>query len=303
MSKEREQRPEAVVTVGVMDGVHLGHLEVVGKVVNESRLRNARAVVFTLDPHPRSVVSGVDVPALCTLEDRIQLLVKAGVDQVETIQFDKKVSAMSPEEFITKRLMVNYDIVAMVVGYDNRMGRNRAGDQILLIELGSKYNFDLVEAVAVEVAGEPISSSRIRTMLAEGAVDEAALLLGRPFSVRSTVVQGEKRGRTIGYPTANLAIDPHITLPARGVYAVRVSSGGVRYAGMLNLGVRPTFGQSQLVMEVHIIEFDKDIYGETINIEFFERLRSERKFEGIEALRKQLSDDKRRCMASLRGVI
>jgi riboflavin kinase/FMN adenylyltransferase len=303
----------SVITVGTFDGLHLGHQAVVRYLVRRAEAQGGRSVVITFDPHPRDVIRGDSTPLLTTIEERARVLESLGVDRFLVIPFDKAFAALSARDFVETILVEKVGLQEIVIGYDHGFGRGREGDSTLLVDLGAVHGFS-VDVIPVQVMEEHvISSTEIRRLLLdEGDVRQAASLLGRRYGFTGTVVEGDKRGRLLGYPTANLAPDhPNKVLPLRGVYAVRAereASGarngarnGAGYGGMLNIGFRPTFSGTERRVEVHLFDFDGDLYGEQLRIEFVERMREEQKFESIEALKEQLSSDERRSRAALKA--
>lgn len=288
----------SVVTIGAYDGVHRGHQSVIGEVRRRAEAAGAHSVVVTFDRHPASVVRPESAPRLLTdLDQKLELLEATGVDATVLVEFDEAQAAEAPEEFVERVLVRCLGALQIVVGADFHFGNRRRGNVALLRELGARHGFD-VEPVELLERGdgvaEPVSSTAIRRALAGGQVELAAELLGRPFQARGPVEQGDQRGRTIGFPTANVAVPASICLPADGVYAGwYVRPDGDRRACAINLGRRPTFyehAQTSL-LEAHLIDFSGDLYGERARVEFTHFLRSERKFDGIDALVGQLKHD------------
>ena len=245
----------------------------------------------TFWPHPRSVLGvGASPGLLTTVETRREALLAHGADEMWTIPFDRELSRKSPEEFVGDVLVGGLGARAVVVGENFRFGYKAAGDFAELERLMRTFGGD---AYAVEVRGArgEISSTRIRSLLLEGDVSEAATLLGRPYGVRGEVVVGDRRGRTIGFPTANVRPDPAIVVPAGGVYACSVRVGEQSYAACTNVGVAPTFGREESRIEAHLLDFEGDIYGRTVDVMFLQRIRGERRFSGVEELKEQIGRD------------
>jgi riboflavin kinase/FMN adenylyltransferase len=291
------------VTVGNFDGVHRGHQALVAAVVARAREAGGLAVALTFDPHPANVLRPGQAPAaLSTLAQKEEILVSLGVDRVAVLPFDASAATLSPEAFARDVLAGTLGARHVVVGESFRFGQRRAGDAPLLRALGDSLGFGVTAVPPVEEGGRPVSSSRVREALASGDVRAAAALLGRPYFVDATVVHGDGRGRTIGVPTANLQRENEV-LPARGVYAAqcRVGTGAPRPA-VVNVGRRPTFGSGRVTVEAHILDFEGDLYGARVRLEFQERLRDERRFDGVEALVAQVRDDVRRARALLPGA-
>jgi riboflavin kinase/FMN adenylyltransferase len=295
--------PASVVTVGTFDGVHLGHQAVLRYLVDRARDQAGRSVVLSFDPHPRQVVHGEDVPLLTTIEERADAMEKLGIDRFIVIPFTAEFSNLHAEEFVRKILVERIGLREIVIGYDHAFGRDRRGGADLLTVLGREHGFTVDVIPPQVVRQHVVSSSELREIISSrGDVALAAQLLGRPYSFLGTVVKGEGRGRGIGFPTANLRPNnSKKVVPAVGVYAVRARRGDATHDGMMNIGHRPTFGDGELALEVHLLDFDGDLYGTDLRVEFVARMRDERKFESLEALTQQLSKDRARCMDLLGG--
>jgi riboflavin kinase / FMN adenylyltransferase len=288
----------AVITIGAYDGVHRGHQAVIGQVRSLAATLGARSAVVTFDRHPASVVRPESAPRLLTdPEQRLELLAATGVDATVIVTFDEHQAQESPTDFVERVLVRALGTRAIVVGEDFHFGRGRAGNVALLTEIGQRMDF---EVIPLELLGrpdgvdEPVSSTAIRRALAGGDVGLAAELLGRPFEARGVVVAGDKRGRTIGFPTANVEVPGQICVPADGVYAGwYIRPNGERHRVAINLGRRPTFYEhaDASLLEAHLLDADVDLYGEVARVEFHHFLRGERKFEGIDALMNQLTLD------------
>lgn len=280
-----------VVALGNFDGVHLGHRAVISHAVEEARSRAVRSVAATFEPHPRAVLRPGEEPKLLTTpEIREELLLRCGVDEVRKIRFDRDLSRKSPGEFVHDVLVGELGAVFVVVGENFRFGHKAAGN---FDDLRRHMRDSGGEAVAVPILAldEGISSSRIRDLISAGELREAAKLLGRPYSLRGEVVVGDRRGRTIGFPTANVLPDPRILVPALGVYAGYVGVGDERHRACTNVGVAPTFDRHERKVEAHLLDYDGDLYGKTVTVSFVERLRPEQRFSGIEELKAQISHD------------
>jgi riboflavin kinase/FMN adenylyltransferase len=288
----------AVITIGAYDGVHRGHQAVIGQVRSLAATLGARSAVVTFDRHPASVVRPESAPRLLTdPEQRLELLAATGIDATVIVTFDEHQAQESPSDFVERVLVRALGTRAIVVGEDFHFGRGRAGNVALLTEIGQRMEF---EVIPLELLGrpdgvdEPVSSTAIRRALAGGDVGLAADLLGRPFEARGVVVAGDQRGRTIGFPTANVEVPGQISLPADGVYAGwYIRPNGERHQVAINLGRRPTFYEhaDASLLEAHLLDVDVDLYGEVARVEFHHFLRGERKFEGIDALMTQLTLD------------
>jgi riboflavin kinase/FMN adenylyltransferase len=288
----------AVITIGAYDGVHLGHQAVIAQVRQRAAELGARSAVVTFDRHPASVVRPESAPMLLTgAEQKVEMLAATGVDAVVVVPFDKAQAGESPESFVNRVLVGCLNTQVIVVGEDFHFGRGRDGNVDLLRKLGVEADFD-VEPLELLARGdgvdEPVSSTAIRRALAGGDVSRANEMLGRPYEVRGSVVQGDQRGRLLGFPTANVELPNTIALPADGVYAGWYERpSGDSFPCAINLGRRPTFYEhaDSSMLEAHLLDFDDDLYGETARVRFAHFLRSERKFDGIEALITQLAQD------------
>jgi riboflavin kinase/FMN adenylyltransferase len=295
---EIETDDRSIVTVGTFDGVHRGHQAIIEHLRTRAADRSGPSTLISFDPHPRSVVHGNEVPLLTTVEERADLLESLGLDRFVVIPFSDDFAQLEPEAYVEEVLVETVGLQEITVGYDHRFGRKRKGDVDLLRTCGEQYGFDVDVIPPQEVEQDVVSSRRIRELLLEGAeVQTAADHLGRPYQLKGVVARGEGRGREIGYPTANLALhDPRKLVPKRGVYATRVTiPDGTTYGGMMNIGRRPTFDEMEVTVEVHLFDFEGDLYGETLSVQFLRRLRDERKFDSPEALAMQLSEDERHC--------
>jgi riboflavin kinase / FMN adenylyltransferase len=287
-----------VVTIGAYDGVHLGHLAVINQVKELAAREHALSVVLTFDRHPAEIVRPESAPQLLTSpEQRLELLDATGLDATVVLHFDEAQSKESPESFIERVLIENLAVKIVVVGEDFHFGSHREGNVRLLDAYGRSHDFFVEPVQLVERSDgveEPISSTAIRRALAGGDVDVAARMLGRPHEVRGTVVMGDQRGRLLGFPTANVEVPNAVCMPADGVYAgwYRRPDGSVHPCA-INLGRRPTFYEhaDHSLLEAHLLDFDEDLYGERARVSFGHFLRSERKFDGIEAIKIQLAHD------------
>lgn len=290
------------MTIGAYDGVHLGHRAVIGQVRELAATRGLQTVVVTFDRHPATVVRPASAPRLlCDLDQKLELLAATGVDATYVIEFDAARAAETAEDFVDKVLVGCLDAKAVVVGEDFHFGHKRGGDVALLHEMGTTRGFTVDGLVLVDIDGKPagdgpnVSSTAIRTLLVDGDVSGAAELLGRPHEVRGTVEHGDERGRELGFPTANLCVPGEIALPADGIYAgwFERTDGSVTATAM-SLGHRPTFydrpGGAPL-LECHLLDFSGDLYDEAVKVRFVRRLRSEERFESVDALAAQMQVD------------
>ena len=283
--------------MGNFDGVHLGHQVVVRRAVEEARSRGMRAVAVTFDPHPRSVLRPGSEPKLLTvLEVREELLLGCGVDEVRVLRFDLDLSKKSPGDFVREVLVGELGAGVVVVGENFRFGYKASGD---VKDLDRHMRDAGGEAYAVPTyvlgeaagSGEAINSTRIRMLLHDGEAREAARLLGRPYSLRGVVVEGDKRGHALGFPTANVLPGAVALVPGRGVYAGHVRVGEERYGACTNVGVAPTFERRESRVEAYLLDYEGDLYGEVIDVTFEERLRPEKQFSGVYELKEQIARD------------
>jgi len=291
-----EARParwhQPVLALGNFDGLHRGHQKIVERVVRRAAEREATPVVVTFDPHPTRVVRPDKAPALLmTTGQKIEALARAGMRGAAVVRFTPEMAAWSPEAFV-KQVLVDWLRVSEVwVGANFLFGHDRAGNFSLLRLLGGRYGFRAEKIDPVRYKDFVVSSTRVRRLIAEGRVDEAATLLGRHYFVDGTVVHGLQRGRLLGFPTANLDTENEL-VPPNGVYATLVTLDGIVYPAVTNIGVRPTFHQpSATVIEAHLLDVDRDLYGLQLRLSFLQRVRDERTFDGVDALKAQIAAD------------
>ena len=277
--------------IGVFDGVHLGHLAVIRCTLAAVRESNGTPVIVTFDPHPARILRPENPPPLLTsTAHKLQLLAGAGVENVLLVKFDAAFASQSPEEFI--RRLAAYSVKTICVGEDWAFGKNRGGNVDFLRQLGNDLSYSVIAVPPVKIDGETVSSTLIRRAVEGGKLDLAAQYLGRHYTILGTVVSGAKLGRTIGFPTANLSAHNE-QFPPNGVYAIRARIGSNSHEGVANIGVRPTLDDATLgrLLEVHLFDFDRDLYGQDIEISFAKLLRPEQKFHDLAALRTQISAD------------
>jgi riboflavin kinase/FMN adenylyltransferase len=298
-----EYQKNSVVTVGSFDGVHLAHREVIEEVGRRARARNGRSVVLTFEPHPKEVLSGTPVHLLTTLEERRALCEELGVDLFFLVEFTYEFSRQTSREFLVRYIIQGTGVSEVVEGYDHHFGRDREGSIEELVRLGKEFEFSVVAMKPVYIEEEIVSSSRIRQHLLEGRVDRAERLLGRPYALSGTVVPGDGRGRSLGYPTANIRLSSsRKVVPQDGIYFARVDLGGDVRFGMASIGVRPTFTtDGQRIVEVNILDFESDLYGRVITIQFLNRLRDQMKFDSVELLVEQMHRDKTESLRLLKA--
>ncbi len=293
----------AVVTIGTFDGVHIGHQKIIARLKEVATQHGGETVLITLYPHPRMVLfpDDNDLQLLSTQDEKTDLLRKYGIDHLVVIPFSKEFARLTSLEFVRDILVDKIGVKSLVIGYDHHFGRNREGSIEQLRELAPQFHFEVEEIPAQDIDHVNVSSTKIREALLNGEVETAKQYLGHTYSLQGTVVEGDKLGRTIGYPTANIEIgDKHKLIPADGVYAVHVLVGNERFGGMLNIGYRPTVEGKKRTTEVNIFDFERDLYGQQLKIEFEARLRNEQKFTGLDALKEQLAQDKVNALAALK---
>ena len=289
----------SLVTIGAFDGVHLGHQRLIAELVSESHADGRAAVVICFFPHPDVVLRGITGRYYLTAPDeRARLLAELGVDVLVVHPFNEAVRHVRAADFV-ERLRTHLKMVALWATAEFAMGHNREGNIDFLRGQGVAVN--TIELVAPDPNGDRISSSAIRAVLAEGDVAKAANWLGRPYRVSGEVIGGAQRGRSIGFPTANVAVWEEQIIPANGVYACRAHLGGENFDAVTNIGTRPTFNGDGVTVEAHIFDFDRDIYGDMLRLDFIQRLRGEQKFDGIEALVSQIKQDAEQARVLLGG--
>ena len=288
--------PQAIVTSGTFDGVHIGHQKILSRLMESARQSGGQSVVVTYWPHPRLVLAPShqhELRLLSTIDERIAELSKFDLDYLLIIPFTKEFASLSPEAYVQQILLSTLHTKKLVIGYDHHFGRNREGNFDFLQANATRFGFSIEEIPRQDIDDVGVSSTKIRQALEEGDVNQARRFLGRPYSLTGPVVEGKKLGRTIGYPTANLRVEePFKLIPATGVFAVRVKVEDSVFGAMLNIGYRPTVGGTSLAIEAHLFDFSGDLYGKQVQVDFVERLRDEQKFSGLEELKAQLAKDK-----------
>ncbi len=285
----------SVVTVGSFDGMHLAHQEILREVVQRAIRRNGRSVLVTFEPHPREIVgSQKGVPILTTLAEKQEVANELGLGLFFTIAFDYKFSRLTAREFYLDYLVNGIGVGEIVEGYDHHFGRDREGSIQEMLRLGKEFGYSSVAVKQFFVNDRIVNSTAIRDFLADGDVESPKSLLGRSYTLDGTVVEGDKRGRTLGFPTANIQpLSPKKLIPKNGIYFVGVRLGGRWYSGIASIGVRPTFGpHGDRILEVHILNFEQEIYGAELRVALHKRLRDEIKFESAEKLVQQMKLDK-----------
>jgi riboflavin kinase/FMN adenylyltransferase len=285
------RHPYPVVTPGNFDGVHLGHRAILKAAIDRARAAGGTAFALTYDPLPAKLLVPDRAPRLILVpEDKLELLRLSGLDGVIVINFTRELSMIEPRDFVRDYFLGRIGAREVVIGHSVNFGHNRAGNAPVMVELGREFGFDTTVVGPVKVAGIEVSSTKVRELITTGEVRAAAKLLGRYHFLHGRVVRGRERGRTIGFPTANLESETEC-LPPDGVYATRVILGDGAFGSITNLGMRPTFAETARSIEAHIFDFNRDIYGERIKLELIERIRPEKKFDSAEALKNQIALD------------
>lgn len=293
------QKP--VVTIGTFDGVHLGHQQIISRLQEIAQKRGGETVIFTFHTHPRLVTAPneTNLRLLTTLKEKTKLFEQYGIDHLVVYQFNKAFSELSNSEFVENILVKQMRTHCLVVGYDHKFGKNREGDFDYLQRCATKFNFEIEKLDVLTVEKDSVSSTKIRHALENGMIEKANRYLGYRFTLHGTVVDGKQLGRKLGFPTANIeASDKHKIIPGYGVYAVKINIENKVHNGMLNIGTRPTFNNNadNRSIEVNIFDFNDNIYGKEITLEFVGKIRDEQKFDGIESLVAQLQKDKKMAL-------
>jgi riboflavin kinase/FMN adenylyltransferase len=292
LNEIRKPLTDPVLTIGNFDGVHKGHLALFDKVKERAKAIGGQSVVMTFEPHPLKIMRPANGPRLIThTGQKLELIEKAGIDIIVCVSFDREFAAISARDFVSKILVQKIGIKEIVVGYDYTFGHNREGDMNSLREMGTELGFIVHLVGPVQIDHTLVSSTSIRRLVQEGRLGEAKVLLGRDFEVQGIVVKGQDRGgRLLGFPTANL--NPHgELLPKRGVYAVQLVIDDAFYNGVTNVGYNPTFGDTGLTVETHVLDYSGDLLGKTIKVHFIKRLRDEKTFKTFEELSSQIAHD------------
>lgn len=294
--------PYPVMAIGVFDGIHLGHQTILGRLVERTREQNGTSIVLTFHPHPQKIISAADAPALLlTPRQKEEILGKLSIDIMVRLPFTRELSLFAPEQFV-REILAQHGIREIHVGSNFRFGHQRSGDFRILQTLGQRFGFEVYEIKQVSFRGIPVSSTRIRAFLQRGQVSLVKRWLNRPYQIRGTVVRGTGKGVQLGIPTANL--DPENELvPANGVYATCVRVNGMAYPSVTNIGFRPTLHHDfdrPPVLETHLLDFDQNLYGKPLRLDFCLRLRSEKRFENVDALKKQIEKDIRQTRKYLK---
>ena len=290
-----EFNQKSIVTVGTFDGLHIAHQRILGTLLEKASPTGSRSVLITFRPHPQEVLAKRKVEMLMTEEERVRKISEAGIDEICLLNFDREFSLVTAEDFLVKLLYKKVGMHELVLGFNHRFGHAAQGTVDFARKVGEQTGFKVDYIDAVLVDGKPVSSSNIRKLLKDGDIETAGKMLGRPYFLDGSVIRGDGRGRMLGYPTANLKlVDDRLLVPRFGVYVVEVQVEGEKLPGLASIGVRPTFEDGgKVIVEVWILDFDKDIYGKRIGVSFIHRLRDELKFDSADQLVAQMDQDKR----------
>jgi len=295
IDKLQDHHSPCVASIGNFDGVHLGHQHVINTLLEHSKRLGLTSTVITFEPLAKEFFLPKSVQRLTTLDERAELLFALGVEQVLCIEFNAQFAAYSPTGFVEDVLLTGLGVKHLCVGDDFRFGKDRAGDFNLLTTLGNQLGFDVTAHETFELDSARVSSGRIRNALSDGDFVLAERLLGRPYAIAGKVSKGQQRGRTINFPTANIVL-PEMLMPLHGVYAVKASlTCGRQVNGVANVGTRPTVGGQENRLETHLLDFDRDLYGQTMSVRFIEKIRDEFKFDSFDDLKRQIQKDASRA--------
>mgnify|MGYP001439006546 FL=1 len=293
----------AILTIGTFDGVHLGHKKIIKKLVESAKKRKLRACILTFFPHPRNFLSkSNELKMINTINEKKEILSELGVDELIIQEFNNEFSNLSANEFI-KHLLKFCEIKEIIVGFNHKFGKDREAGIDELKIYGKRYGFDVCEIDAFDINQINVSSTKIRNAIGEGQVDLCKQYLGYNFSIGGNIVEGKSRGKKIGFPTANIKVEENYKIiPKNGVYFVSCKIRNVQKFGMMNIGFNPTFGNKKLTIEVNIFDFEQDVYGENVRIEFIKFIRNEIKFQNIDELIKQIKIDRETCKSYMNST-
>lgn len=287
----KEDRFQTAVALGNFDGVHRGHCDLILGMIKDANESNLKSSLLVFDNHTKTVLTGEAPKTITSTEQKFQIFEDLGVQLIYRMKFDREIMKLHPEEFVKDILIDKLNVKSVVVGFDYRFGHKASGNAELLKELGEKYNFNVIIVEPIYIDNELVSSTRIRNLLQEGNIIEANKLLGRNYSIRGKVVGGKKLGNTLGFPTANIEPIENFVIPKHGVYNTNTLVNNKSYLSATSVGKNPTFKDDGLKIESHIIDFNEDIYGETIDLEFIQYLREEMKFQNLDELKKKVQED------------
>lgn len=303
--EEFEKVENSVLTIGTFDGVHAGHKDIISRLKSYAEKNNLRDVVITFEPHPRTVVSDFNIRLLSTLDEKVEFLESSGISNLLILNFTKEFGKQSSEDFVKNIVCDRIGAKHIIIGHDHKFGKDRGGNEDQLRELGLTNGFSVEIVEPVSKRENVVSSTLIRNLLLNGKVELAAELLGRSYCFRGKVVKGVARGTILGFPTANIEVENKRKLiPQNGVYVVECKIKDNKLFGVMNVGLRPTFADTKsVIIEVHLIEFNREIYGEEIRVSLLKRLRDEKKFESKEELIYQIERDKRKAIQYIGSII
>ena len=286
---------DTILTIGTFDGVHLGHQKILNNLIVEAKASGWRSVLLTFEPHPQMVIRpdrSPQIKILTTIDEKKKILEKLGLDALVVARFDQNLASKTGEEFIRDILVKTIGMSKCVIGHDHVFGKNRSGNYDLMLRLGGIYDYTVEQIQTFLCEETVVKSTLIRHLIQDGEIGKANQFLGRPYALSGIVVKGDGRGRTIGFPTANIIGDPSKLIPKKGIYACRVNYDGISYNAVTNIGSRPTFtDDSERIIEIHMLDFKDDIYNETVQADFLYRIRDEVKFHSADELKKQISED------------
>ncbi len=291
-----DSESDIVLTIGMYDGVHLGHQKIIKEVVKKAKERKGKAVLLTFNPHPRKVLQeGVELKMLSLQKEKLALLEKTGLDYVIIHPFTKEFSRLNSTDFVRSLLVNQLGVNELVIGYDHHFGRNREGSFSDLEELSEVYGFDLTKIEPQNFLDVTISSTKIRNALLEGEVEKANQWLNYHYSIEGTVVHGNKIGRKLNFPTANLKVDKEKLIPKNGVYLFQTFYDSKKYYGLVNIGIRPTFEKEEFRIEAFLFDFNQEVYNKKLKIAFLQKIRDEKKFNSVDELKQQIELDYRKA--------
>ncbi|MBI5021040.1 MAG: bifunctional riboflavin kinase/FAD synthetase [Ignavibacteriales bacterium] len=298
-TNELQSGKKSVVTIGTYDGVHEGHRAILKRVLNKAKQNDGQSIVVTFDPHPKEVVGRGKVGLLTTLDERIAIMQELGVDNVLVLKFTYEFSQQTSREFYRNHILPNANVTDVIVGYDHSFGKDRNSNISDLEKLGKEYSFNVEVVSPTSIDNDIVSSTKIRNLLKEGLVDRAALYLGIPYFMKGIVISGDRRGATLGFPTANIKLSSEFKIvPRDGVYCVSAELENNKFIGMMNIGYRPTFQKAdEKYLEVNLFDFKSDLYGKNIKINFLKWIREEKVFKTKENLINQLQSDRSECQS------
>lgn len=304
-TQDFKSNKKTIVTIGTFDGVHIGHKKIIAKIVKNSKSENLESLVLTFFPHPRMVLNeNSDIKLLNTIDEKSELLAKNGIQNLVIQNFNTNFSELTAEKFVAEVLVKQLNIQKIIIGHDHRFGKNRSANIDDLIIFGKKYKFDVEQISVKEIDDVAISSTKIRNAILEGKITLANKYLGYNYQISGKIIKGKQLGRTIGFPTANIELEENYKLiPKFGVYIVQSTIENKTVFGIMNIGLKPTFDEKTVTIEVHFLDFDADLYDKKITVSIIEFIREEQKFENIEALKIQIQKDKLFTLKFIKNIL